>query len=195
MVDKARCRTVSEYSNTITSNFPVLEEHGKKVLGKSFADKLKSHFEPISANMQALNKKNTNATPTTTDAKEVLHSMLDDDELDAKMEQIFHPLGAMFAMSTNYLIATCLVRHPKEFRKLVSGQNHAAASFRWLGNVQGMKNYILHPYNFSKKLNGTLVYNIFRQIYHLDESKHLIMINQRLEFTKRQRTVFKLTLL
>ncbi len=34
------------------------------------------------------------------------------------------------------------------------------------------------PYNFSKKLNGTLVYNIFRQIYHLDESKQLIMINQ-----------------
>ena len=51
------------------------------------------------------------------------------------------------------------------------------------------------PYNFSKKLNGTLVYNIFLQIYHLDESKQLIMINQRLEFTKRQRTVFKLTLL
>ena len=51
------------------------------------------------------------------------------------------------------------------------------------------------PYNFSKKLNGTLVYNIFRQIYHLDESKQLIMINQHFEFTKRQRTNFKLTLL
>ena len=51
------------------------------------------------------------------------------------------------------------------------------------------------PYNFSKTLNGTLVYNIFRQIYHLDESKQLIMINQRLEFMKRQRTIFKLTLL
>jgi hypothetical protein len=58
------------------------------VLRKSFADKLKSHFEPILENMQALNKKNTNATPTATDVKEVLRSMLDDDELDAKMEQI-----------------------------------------------------------------------------------------------------------
>ena len=45
------------------------------------------------------------------------------------------------------------------------------------------------PYNFSKKLNGTLVYNIFRQIYHLDESKQLIMINQRLDFTKRKMTL------
>ena len=38
------------------------------------------------------------------------------------------------------------------------------------------------PYNFSKKGNGMLVYNIFRQIYHLDESKQLIMISQRLEY-------------
>jgi hypothetical protein len=49
---------LSEYSDTITSNFPVLAEHSKKVLRKSFADKLKSHFEPILENMQALNKKN-----------------------------------------------------------------------------------------------------------------------------------------
>ena len=147
---------LSEYSDTITSNFPVLEEHGKKVLGKSFAQKLKSHFEPILANMQALNKKNTNATPTATDAKEVLRSMLDNDDLDAKMEQIFHLSGAMFAMSTNYLIASSLVRHPKEFAKLVSGQNHAAASFRQLGSVQGMKNYVLHPF----KDDGTTSQNL-----------------------------------
>ena len=51
------------------------------------------------------------------------------------------------------------------------------------------------PYNFSKKLSGTLVYNIFRQIYYVDESKQLIMIDQRLEFTKRQGTILKLTLL
>ena len=146
---------LSEYSDTITSNFPVLEEHGKKVLRKSFADKLKSHFEPI-WEMQALNKKNTNATPTATYVKEVLRSMLDDDELDAKMEQIFYLSGAMFAMSTNYLIATSLVRHHKEFGKLVSGRNRAAASFRQLGSVQGMKNYILHRF----KDDGTASQNL-----------------------------------
>ncbi|CAB3983023.1 E3 ubiquitin- ligase MARCH8 isoform X1 [Paramuricea clavata] len=48
---------LSEYRDTITSNIPVLQEHGQKVLRKSFADKLKSHFEPTWENMQALNKK------------------------------------------------------------------------------------------------------------------------------------------
>ncbi len=51
---------LSKYSDTITSNFPVLEEHGKKVLGKSFAQKLKSHFEPILANIK---KPSTKKTP------------------------------------------------------------------------------------------------------------------------------------
>ena len=53
----------------------------------------------------------------------------------------------------NYLITTCLVRHHKEFSKLVSGQNHAAASFRRLGSVQGMKNYVLHPFKASQNLS------------------------------------------
>jgi hypothetical protein len=150
---------LSEYSDTITSNLPILEEQGKGVLHKSFANKLKSHFAPIWENMQAVNKKTTDATPTATDVKEVLRSMLDDDELDTKMEQIFHLSGAMFAMSTNYLIATSLVRHPKEFCKLVSGENHAAASFRQLGSVQGMKNYVLHPF----KNDGTASQNLSRK--------------------------------
>jgi hypothetical protein len=85
--------------------------------------------------------------------------MLDDDELDAKMERIFYLSGAMFAMSTNYLIATSLVRHHKEFGKLVSGRNRAAASFRRLGSVQGMKNYILHRF----KDDGTASQNLSRK--------------------------------
>ena len=40
------------------------------------------------------------------------------------------------------------------------------------------KAFKVAPHNFGKNLNGTLVYNIFRKIYDLDESKQLIMINQ-----------------
>ena len=47
---------LSEYSDTITSNIPILQEHGKDVLAKSFAAKLKTHFEPILQNLNALNK-------------------------------------------------------------------------------------------------------------------------------------------
>jgi hypothetical protein len=54
---------LSEYSDTITSNFPVLEEHGKKVLRKSFADKLTSHFEPTWENIQALNRGGRTSRP------------------------------------------------------------------------------------------------------------------------------------
>ena len=83
---------------------------------------------------------------TITDAKEVLRSMLDNDELDKKMEQMFLLSGAMFAMSANYLIGTSLLRHPNEYRKMVSGQTNVAAAFRQQPNVQAMKNYVLHAF-------------------------------------------------
>jgi hypothetical protein len=54
---------LSEYSDTITSNFPVLAEHSKKVLSKSFADKLKSHFEPILENCKLSIKKTKTPMP------------------------------------------------------------------------------------------------------------------------------------
>ena len=83
----------------------------------------------------------------TTDAKDVLRSMLDNDDLDKEMGKIFLLSGAMFAISTNYLVSTSIVRHPKEFSKLlISKNNHPAASFRQLGSVQSMKNYVLHAF-------------------------------------------------
>ena len=141
---------LSEYSDTITSNIPILQEHGKDVLTKSFAAKLKTHFEPIWENLNALNKTNTESTPTTSDAKNVLRSMLDNDGLDKEMEKIFLLSGAMFAISTNYLVSTSIVRHPEEFSKLVISENNCpAASFRERGSVQAMKNYVLDAFKQS----------------------------------------------
>lgn len=138
---------LSEYSHTITSNIPLLQKHGKKVLDKSYVTNLMSDFQPIWDSLNALNKTNAETTPTIADAKQVLRSMLDNDELDQKMEKMFLVSGAMFALSTNYLVSTALLRHPKEFSKKVTGENNrTAASFRKLGDVQGMKNYVLHPF-------------------------------------------------
>ena len=100
--------------------------------------------------MNALNKTNTESIATTTDVKDVLHSMLDNDDLDKEMEKILLVSGAMFATSTNYLVSNSIVRHPKEFSKLVIGENNRpAASFRQLGSVQSMKNYVLHAFKES----------------------------------------------
>ena len=141
---------LSEYCETMISNIPILQNHGKGVLKKSFVADFTSHFQHIMGNMQALNKKNTDtdtaATATATDAKEVLKSMLENDKLDEKMEQIFLLSGAMFAMSSNYLIGTSLLRHPEEYGKRVSGQSNVAAAFRQQPNVQSMKSFVLDPF-------------------------------------------------
>ena len=144
---------LSEYCHTITSNIPLRQKHGKKVLDKSYVTNLMSDFQPIWDSLNALNKTNAEKTPTITDAKQVLHSMLDNDELDQKMEKMFLVSGAMFALLTNYLVSTTLLCHPKEFSKKVTGENNrTATSFRQLRDVQGMKNYVLHPFKTTSPL-------------------------------------------
>ena len=127
---------LSEYSHTMTANIPLLEKHGEKILNETLAPQIKSYFEPIWQSTNALNKTNNKASPTITDAKNVLCFMLDNDKLDKEVEKVFKVSKGMFTMATNYLVATSIVRHPKQFSQLQIGENNSeVASFRQLGDV------------------------------------------------------------
>ena len=74
------------------------------------------------------------------------------------------PLRNNVCISTNHLVSSSLLRHPKVFSKMVMGENNrSAASFRKLGDLQRMKNYVLHPFkeditteNLSKKASKSV---------------------------------------
>ena len=60
---------------------------------------------------------------------------------------IFKVSGAMFAMAINYLVSTSTVCHPKQFCQLLIGKNSSeVACFCWLGDVQSVNKYVLHPF-------------------------------------------------
>ena len=80
---------LSEYSHTMTTNIPILDKHGKKILNESLAPQIKSYFKSMWQSTNALNKTNNEASPTITDAKNVLRSMLDSDKLDKQVKKIF----------------------------------------------------------------------------------------------------------
>ena len=88
--------------------------------------------------------------------------MLDNDDLEATMEQMFQFSGAMFAMSANYLISSALVLHPKEFGKIVSGTSKPAATFHEKPCVKTMKDYVLQSFN-EKRASSTP--NILRNVF------------------------------
>ena len=138
---------LSEYADTIVSNMLILEETCDKLLHKSFSTNLKRHFLPVWENLEAPNKGGSSTSASVSDAKQVLRSMLDNDDLNATMEQMFQLSGTMFAMSVNYFISTALVRHPKEFGKIVSGTTKPAATFREKPSVKTMKDYVLQSFN------------------------------------------------
>ena len=145
---------LSEYTDTILSNIPILEEKGNSIVYKSCLQKLKEHFQPIWENLEAVNRKaGGGASPS--DAK-VLKTMSDSEEVDTLMEEVYQASGALFAMSTNYLIATALICHPKQFRKLVAANTKECASFRTSGSVEDIKSYILGSFTENEAPSANL---------------------------------------
>ena len=147
---------LSQFSDTITSNIPILQENSENYIDPSFVEKLQRHFQPMLESMKALDNKTT-GNPTEKDAKKVLKSLVTDSTLDADMDRIFQLSSALFAISSNYLISTALVRHPKQFSALIEGKRNAAAVFKESGSVQAMKEYILATYQQADELSTASV--------------------------------------
>jgi hypothetical protein len=72
--------------------------------------------------------------------------LLENDDLDATMEKMFHGSGAMFAISANYLISSSVLHHLKEFAKIIDPKCKQAQIFKNSGSPKDMKNYILSTF-------------------------------------------------
>ena len=100
----------------MTANLTILKNQTQDVLCPSLVNELDTYFQPMSDSLNALCNK-TSSIPTAKDAKKVVKSLVADTTMDETMEKIFQISGALFAMSSNYVIATSLLRHPKQYNR------------------------------------------------------------------------------
>ena len=77
---------LSELSDTITSNIPVLQQNYENYFDAPLVQKLQSHFQPMWDSMKALDNKTTD-TFTAIGVKKVLISLVTNTNLDADMEK------------------------------------------------------------------------------------------------------------
>jgi hypothetical protein len=77
---------------------------------------------------------------------------------------MFNVSGAMFAISANFFIISSVLRHPKEFAKIMDPKSKQAQIFKNTGSPKDMKNYILSTfaedhsgiYSLSQKASKTV---------------------------------------
>ena len=137
---------ISEYAETISANLPFLRENAEDALKSENIEMLENHFAPMMNSIDALNKK-TPSTPTATDAKDIVKSLVTDSNLDSAMEDLFKVSAALFAISGNYIMATTVLRHPKQFAQAIDGtKGKESAEFKITGRSSAMKDYLLHCY-------------------------------------------------
>jgi hypothetical protein len=137
---------ISEYAETISANLPFLRENAEDILKSEYIEMLENHFAPMMSSLDALNKK-TPSTPTVTEAKDIVKSLVTDNNVDSAMEDLFKVSAALFAISANYIMATSVLRHPKQFAQAIDGtKGKESAEFKRTGSASAMKDYLLHSY-------------------------------------------------
>jgi hypothetical protein len=63
------------------------------------------------------------------------------------MEDLFKVSAALFAISGNYIMATTVLRHPKQFAQGIDGtKGKESAEFKRTGSSSAMKYYFIHCY-------------------------------------------------
>ena len=137
---------ISEYAETISANLPFLRENAEDTLKSEYIEMLENHFAPMTNSLDALNKK-TPSTPTTTDAKDIVKSLVTENNLDSAMEDLFKVSATVFAISGNYIMATRVLCHPKQFAHAIDGtKGKVSEEFKRTGSASAMKDYLLHSY-------------------------------------------------
>jgi hypothetical protein len=126
----------------MVSNIRIVEEKGKKMA--FISTKLKQHFEPIWENLEALNNKTNHSGGSAADVKEVMKSMVDNDELDNIMEEMFQLPGAMFAISTNYLSRQACFAIRSILPKLSTARQKSSTVLQKCCNTQKSDMYWTH---------------------------------------------------
>ena len=116
----------------------ILKNKTQDVLCLSLVNELDVHFQPMSDSLNALDKK-TSSIPTRKDAKKDVKSLVPDTTMDETMEKIFQISGALFAMSSKYVIVTSLLRHPNQFAGIIDGKRPSAAAFKQSPCASAMK--------------------------------------------------------
>ena len=119
--------------------------------------KLKDYYSPVWQDLEALNNKTAQSAASTTDAKEVLKTLMNDDDVDMLMDQLFQVSGATFTLSVSYLIASSLIRHPKQYAAIIDPKSKEGSLFKKTGTANDMKNYILSSFSKDDESNTAAV--------------------------------------
>lgn len=133
---------LSELSETLTENVKLLEENPGKLIRKNKIQRLVDATNTILPKLEPLNTK-TSTPAQKTHVKDVLRFFLEEDqETQEFMEEMFHTSTAMYLTSLHYLVAKCVLTHPKEYAEKLQAKSGNDGAFKQRKTIKELKNFI-----------------------------------------------------
>ena len=119
---------LSEMNATLTTNYPLLEKHGQRIIADDTTNYLREVLEPITNALARFDRQDrTNSDPPTEDdVIQMMRLLQEDAKFDSFIRDLFEASGAMFLIAVQCLGIQTLLWNPSVFAdKLIESRQTA----------------------------------------------------------------------
>ena len=132
----------SEFASTITENLELLAKNKHVAVKKQKFLAMQETLAPFLASLKALNTK-TEDQPTSSDVKQVLRTMLsDNEEMDEFFDGLFQTGGTMYVLGIHYGVVKTLLTNPSQYAERVVGMVSDVSTFKSNPTNPGMQRFL-----------------------------------------------------
>ena len=133
---------MSEFASTMTENLELLAKNKHVAVKRQKFLAMQEKLAPFLASLQALNTK-TEDQPTSSDVKQVLRTMLaDNEEMDEFFDGLVQTGGAMYLLGIHYGVVKTLLTNPSQYAERVVGTASDVSTFKSNPTIPGMQRFL-----------------------------------------------------
>ena len=133
---------MSEFASTIIENLELLAKKKHVAVKRQKFLAVQETLAPFLASLQALNTK-TEDQPTSSDVKQVLRTMLtDNEETDEFFDGLVQTGGAMYLLGIHYGVVKTLLTNPSQYAERVVGTASDVSTFKSNPTIPGMQHFL-----------------------------------------------------
>ena len=121
----------SEFADTLEQNLKYLAENDTSIINNDAFIDVQSKLLPFLSSLNKLNTLNDDGPATPSDVKEVIKTMLtDDEETDSFFDSMVKIGGAMFLLGTHYSVVKKLMTNPQWYAEKSVRMSQEVADFK-----------------------------------------------------------------
>ena len=132
----------SEFADTMEQNLKYLAENDSSIVKNDAFQDIETTLLPFISSLKKLNTTNDEGPATPSDVKQLIKTMVTDDEEIDSFHNMVKIGGAMFLLGTHYSVVKTLMTNPEWYAEKAVGTTKEVADFKQNPTIKGLKQFL-----------------------------------------------------